>query len=73
MHVVSHGIRGTIEAAPADGRGTTFTVRLPLAPVLRQEDRCADETKPVSVQAAVVDERLSILPMAVREVATMGS
>lgn len=41
--------RGTIEAAPAEGRGTTFTVRLPLAPVLRQAHNPADGTQPVSV------------------------
>ena len=42
-----HG--GTIEAAPAEGRGTTFTVRLPLAAVRRQEDHAAAGEQPVSI------------------------
>jgi signal transduction histidine kinase len=41
-----HG--GTIEAAPAQGRRTIVTVRLPLAPVQRQEDVAAIVT-PVSI------------------------
>ena len=40
--------RGTIEAAPADGRGTMFTVRLPLAPVQQQETHAATGAQPVS-------------------------
>jgi hypothetical protein len=41
--------RGTIEAAPAEGRGTIVTVRLPRAPVRRQEDVAAIVTQPVSI------------------------
>ena len=39
--------RGTIEAAPAEGRGTRFTVRLPLASARRQEHHPADRTQNV--------------------------
>jgi signal transduction histidine kinase len=41
-----HG--GTIKAAAHEGPGTTFTVRLPLASVLRQEDHAAAGAQPVS-------------------------
>lgn len=41
--------RGTIEAAPADGCGTTFTVRLPLAPVQRDDEPAAAGAQPVSI------------------------
>jgi signal transduction histidine kinase len=44
--IARHG--GTIEAAPAEGRGTTITVRLPLAPVQRQEEPTAAAGQPVS-------------------------
>jgi signal transduction histidine kinase len=40
--------RGTIEVAPADGRGTTFTVRLPLASVQRQDTAAAAGAHEVS-------------------------
>jgi signal transduction histidine kinase len=46
-HVIArHG--GTIEAAPAEVRGTIVTVRLPLAPVRREEAVVATLTQPVS-------------------------
>lgn len=41
--------RGTIEAAPAEGRGTTFTVRLPLAPVEPEDEPAAVGEQPVSI------------------------
>jgi signal transduction histidine kinase len=41
--------RGTIEAAPAEERGTTFTVRLPLASVQRQRDRAGAAVQSVSI------------------------
>jgi signal transduction histidine kinase len=44
--IARHG--GTIDAAPADGRGTTVTVRLPLAPVQRQHEPAADAAQPIS-------------------------
>jgi two-component system sensor histidine kinase MprB len=45
--IARHG--GTIEAAPAEGRGTMITVRLPLAPVQLQEEPAANYGRPVSI------------------------
>ncbi len=45
--IARHG--GTIEAVPAEARGTTVTVRLPLAPVRRQEDAAVAVTQSVSI------------------------
>ena len=45
--IARHG--GTIEAAPAEGRGTTFTVRLPLAAAQRQEAPAAPAAQRVSM------------------------
>ena len=45
--IARHG--GTIEAAPAEARGTIVTVQLPLAPVQRNEDIAATATQPVSI------------------------
>jgi two-component system sensor histidine kinase VicK len=45
--IARHG--GTIEAAPAEARGTTVTVQLPLAPVQREADVAATVTRPVSI------------------------
>ena len=39
---------GTIDAAPAEGRGTRVTVRLPLARVRRQEERTRAGAQPAS-------------------------
>ena len=44
--IARHG--GTIEAAPAEGRGTIFTVRLPLAAMPRQAEP-ATAAEPVSI------------------------
>jgi signal transduction histidine kinase len=45
--IARHG--GTIAAAPAEERGTIVTVRLPLAPMQRQEDVAAPAAQPVSI------------------------
>jgi signal transduction histidine kinase len=45
--IARHG--GTIEAAPAEARGTIVTVRLPLARVQREERVAATRTQPVSI------------------------
>jgi signal transduction histidine kinase len=45
--IARHG--GTIEAAPADERGTTVTVRLPLARAQHQQDSTAVAAQPVSI------------------------
>jgi signal transduction histidine kinase len=45
--IALHG--GTIEAAPAEARGTIVTVRLPLARVPREEHVAAALTRPVSI------------------------
>ena len=45
--IARHG--GTIEAAPAEARGTIVTVRLPLARVQREERVAATGTQPVAI------------------------
>jgi signal transduction histidine kinase len=45
--IARHG--GTIEAAPAEGRGTAVTVRLPLAPVQAQDEPAAAAGQSASV------------------------
>jgi hypothetical protein len=45
--IALHG--GTIEAAPAEARGTIVTVRLPLARVQREERVAAPRAQPVSI------------------------
>jgi signal transduction histidine kinase len=45
--IARHG--GTIDAAPAEGRGTTFSVRLPLAPLPRQAEPAASASQSVSI------------------------
>jgi hypothetical protein len=48
-------------------------VRLLLAPVERQEQPAAAGAQPLSILAMAADERLSIVPVAVRNIATIAS